>query len=191
MADWATVLLSAASPVAALAGAYFGARAVNRLQFRDGRRIEAAETVLALLYQLQNDFVSHLDPLGAIGERIDKRVEGQLFGVKLNQLSNYRRTRSLWLDAWADWETTEVLDLTIRRMGDLSRDYYNTLPADPQDLQRFPAGTFSNHEEARETARRWTQEELPELVERIEAGLVGRLDGARRPSWWSRASGRR
>ncbi len=34
------VLWSAASPLAALAGAYFGARTVNRLQFRDGRRIE-------------------------------------------------------------------------------------------------------------------------------------------------------
>lgn len=191
MADWATVLLSAASPLAALAGAYFGARTVNRLQFRDGRRIEAAETVLALIYQLQTDFVSHLDPLGAIGERIDKRVEGQLFGAKLNQLSNYRRTRSLWLDVWADRETTEVLDLTIRRMGDLSRDYYNTLPADPQDLQRFSAGTFSNHEKAKETARRWIQEELPGLMERVEVGLVGRLSGARRRSWWSRASGRR
>ena len=125
--------------MAALAGAYFGARTVNRLQYRDGRRIEVAETVLALLYQLQADFISHLDPLGVIGERVDKRVEGRLFGAKLNQLTNYRRTRSLWLDTWADAETLEALDTTIGRMGDLSRDYYNTLPADPQHLQRFPA----------------------------------------------------
>lgn len=188
--DWPMVLWSAASPLAALAGAYLGARTVNRLQFRDGRRIEAAETVLAFLYQLQTDFVSHLDLLGAIGERIDKRVEGQLFGAKLNQLSNYRRSHSLWLDTWADRETAEALDLTIRRMGDLSRDYYNTMPADPQDLRRFPEGTFSAHEEATEAAQLWTQEELPRLVEKIEAGLVGRLVRTR-PSWWPRVSGGR
>ncbi|MBA2713347.1 MAG: hypothetical protein H0U55_07320 [Rubrobacteraceae bacterium] len=52
-------------------------------------------------------------------------------------------------------------------------------------------GTFLDHEEASEAARRWTRQELPGLVEEIEAGLVGRLGGARRAPWWPRVLGER
>ncbi len=107
----------------------------------------------------------------------------QKFSSEVYEHDPYERfSRGAPPSSSADWGWVQHLTSSLNeggRMGDLSRDYYNTLPADPQDLQRFPAGTFSNHEKAKETARHWTREELPGLVEKIEAGLVGRLSGVR------------
>ncbi len=46
------------------------------MQYRDGRRIEAAETVLGLLHELQGDFFAWLNLGGFVGAPVDKRLEG-------------------------------------------------------------------------------------------------------------------
>lgn len=138
---------------------------------------------MALLYELQGDFFSWLNPCGFVGRPVDKHMEGQLFTRKLNRLTNYRKTHSLWLDTWASRETVEALDLTIQRLSSLSRDYFNTLPGIPYDeVNKLEQGTFPRHEEARERARCWLSDEMPSALERVDAGLIGRLGGAR-SSW--------
>lgn len=182
MPEWLPSLLS---PLAALMGAYLGARAVGRRRYRDDRRIEAAEKVLGLLYELQDDFTLLLDLRGFVGTPADKRAEAQLFTAKLNRLSNYRRSRSVWLTPWTGRGTVEALDVVIRRLFDLSGEWFNTLPADPRDLERVPPETFASHHEAREQALRWLNGEMPNALEKVEVGLIGRLGGTRRP-WWLR-----
>ncbi len=156
------------------------------MQYRDGRRIEAAEAVLGLLHELHTDFFVWLDPRGFVGKPRDARLEGQLFTAKLNRLAAYRATRSVWIDGWAGRESVEALDRTIGRLFDLSRDYFNTLPAFPDDVARAPRGTFAKHEQARERALRWLEDEMPGDLSRIESGLMSGLGGVRRRSSWFR-----
>lgn len=187
MPDWLPpILLPLLGPLAALAGSYLGAREVGRRQYRNGRRIEAAETVLGLLHELRGDFFAWLDQRGFVGTPFDKRLQGQLFTTKLNRLTSYRAGRSAWLDGWADRETVDALDRTVSRMSDLSRDYFNTLPAFPDDVARVPPGTFTDHERARERALRWLEDEMPGDLRKIESGLIGGLGGAQRSSWFRR-----
>lgn len=169
-----------------MAGSYLGAREVGRRQYRNGRRIEAAETVLGLLHELRGDFFVWLDQRGFVGTPVDKRLQGQLFTAKLNRLTGYRATRSAWLDGWAGRETVEALDRAIGRMSELSSGYFNTLPAFPDDVARVPPETFADHERARQQALRWLEEEMPGDLKKIEFGLIGGLGGARRRSSWFR-----
>lgn len=184
MPDWFSSLLS---PLAALVGAYLGSRAVSRQRYRDERRVEVAEKVLGLLYELQIDFIYLLDIQGIVGIPIDKRTAEHSFTAKLNRLRDYRRSRSAWLDSLASRETIEVLDTTIRCLSDLSRAWFNTLPADPHDLERVPSGTFADHEKARERAQVWLDGEMQDALKEIEAGMIGRLRDAR--PWWRRIFG--
>ncbi len=71
-------------------------------------------------------------------------------------------------------------------MMDLSRDYFNTLPAVPNDFTKVPPGTFPNHEWARGRALRWLEEEMPVDLKKIESGLMSGLGGVRRSSRFRR-----
>jgi hypothetical protein len=161
------VLIAVLTPLAALIGSYLGSRLTSAHQLRLERRVETAETILAMLYELQDDFHLWLAPYPIVGRPTDKLTEGQLFNDKLNRLRGYRRMRAVWLDPWLRPEAIQMLDATIGQLGRWSADYFNALPKNPHG--QIPEG--SPYPEVRERLGEWLGEGLPEALREIESEL--------------------
>ncbi len=176
------VLIAVLTPLAALIGSYLGSRFTSAHQLRLERRVETAETILSLLYELQDDFHLWLAPYPVVGRPADKLTEGRLISDKLNRLSGYRQRRAMWLDSWLCPEAKERLDDTTSQLSHWSSDYFNALPKN--EYGQIPEG--SPYPEVRERLGEWLREELPDALREIEFAM-GR--GFANRSRWRRILG--
>ncbi len=173
MPPWLTeVLIALLAPAAALVGSYWGSRVAGRDRLRYERRVEAAETVLALLYELGSDFALWIDLRGIAGRPVDKLTEGELILGKLHRLRSYRQTRSMWLDPWVDPEVARTLDGTINRLGEWHGEFFNSMPKIPP-YSEIPEG--SQFEDVRASLAHWLREDWVSALRKIEHGLIGSL----------------
>ena len=181
MSGWLTeVMIALLAPTAALAGSYWGSKVAGRDRLRFERRVETAETVLVLLYEIGSDLAVWVDPrnlVGSSGRALDKFTEGSLVLGKLQRLRSYRQTRSMWLDPWLESGVVKVLDDTLDEIGRRHAELFNNLPANEYGM--VPEG--SPFEETRVGFSGWLRGGWVDALREIERGLIGSLD--RRSSW--------
>lgn len=166
------VLIALLVPAAALMGSYFGSLVAGRDRLRYERRVEAVETVLAMLYELGSDFNLWIDMRGIAGRPLDKLTEGKLLLDKLNRLRSYRNTRSIWLDPWLAPDVASELDATIDQLGKRYGEFANAMPKVPP-YSEIPEG--SPFEEVRADLSNWLHDDWVSALEKIEQGLIGSL----------------
>ena len=186
MPDWVTqVLIALLAPAAALAGSYWGSKIAGRDRLRYERRVETAEKVLALLYEIGSDLAVWTDPrmlVGSSGRALDDFTEGRLVLGKLRRLRSYRQTRSMWLDPWLDPESVKTLDDTLDEIGRRHGEFFNNLP--PNEHGIVPEG--SPFEEIRARFSDWLRDGWVRALHEIEHALIGSLNSRSPGRPWSR-----
>lgn len=172
---WLTeALIALLAPAAALVGSYWGSKVAGRDRLRFERRVETAETVLALLDEIGSDLAVWVDPrnlVGSSGRALDKFTEGTLILGKLRRLRSYRKTRSMWLDPWLEPGVVKILEDTLDEIGRRHAELFNNLPANEYGM--VPEG--SPFEEIRAEFSDWLRDGWVEALHEIERGLIGSL----------------